>query len=106
MGRGNVAKKSKRFSGDDGRPDWVARKTCNYLTGSIEVRGVFDISIKFFESPELIVTDNQMLSYSQDCGNKLVESGCVSQEEVDNKTFVHVFVVVDIFNQMIFLLVC
>ena len=47
-----------------------------------------------------------MLSYSQDCGNKLVESGCVSQEEVDNKTFVHVFVVVDIFNQMIFLLVC
>merc|ERR1712037_476719 len=41
-------------SGDDGRPDWVARKTCNYLTGSIE-----------------------------NCGNKLVESGCVSQEEVD-----------------------
>merc|ERR1711872_1179587 len=41
-------------AGDDGRPDWVARKTCNYLTGSIE-----------------------------DCGNKLVESGCVSQEEVD-----------------------
>merc|ERR1711955_125298 len=40
--------------GDDGRPDWVARKTCNYLTGSIE-----------------------------DCGNKLVASGCVSQEEVD-----------------------
>merc|ERR1712055_806737 len=31
-------------AGDDGRPDWVARKTCNYLTGSIE-----------------------------DCGNKLVE---------------------------------
>merc|ERR1711908_188199 len=23
-------------AGDDGRPDWVARKTCNYLTGSIE----------------------------------------------------------------------
>merc|ERR1712226_1242728 len=41
-------------AGDDGRPDWVARKTCNYLTGSIE-----------------------------DCGNNLVESGCVSQEEVD-----------------------
>merc|ERR1711962_1511580 len=41
-------------AGDDGRRDWVARKTCNYLTGSIE-----------------------------DCGNKLVESGCVSQEEVD-----------------------
>merc|ERR1719476_264552 len=41
-------------AGDDGRPDWVARKTCNYLTGSIE-----------------------------DCGNKLVQSGCVSQEEVD-----------------------
>merc|ERR1712013_328921 len=41
-------------AGDDGRPDWVAGKTCNYLTGSIE-----------------------------DCGNKLVESGCVSQEEVD-----------------------
>jgi len=41
-------------AGDDGRPDWVARKTCNYLTGSIE-----------------------------NCGNKLVESGCVSQEEVD-----------------------
>jgi len=41
-------------AGDDGRPDWVARKTCNYLTGSIE-----------------------------DCGNKLVESSCVSQEEVD-----------------------
>merc|ERR1712183_955312 len=41
-------------AGDDGRPHWVARKTCNYLTGSIE-----------------------------DCGNKLVESGCVSQEEVD-----------------------
>merc|ERR1711936_1076800 len=41
-------------AGDDGRPDWVARKTCNYLTGSIE-----------------------------DCGNKLVASGCVSQEEVD-----------------------
>ena len=61
---------------------------------------------QYFESPELIVTDNQMLSYSQDCGNKLVESGCVSQEEVDNKTFVHVFVVVDIFNQMTFLLVC
>merc|ERR1719462_720355 len=43
-----------RVKRDDGRPDWVARKTCNYLTGSIE-----------------------------DCGNKLVESGCVSQEEVD-----------------------
>ena len=28
----------KTFLGDDGRPDWVARKTCNYLTGSIEVR--------------------------------------------------------------------
>lgn len=41
-------------AGDDGRPHWVARKTCNYLTGSIE-----------------------------NCGNKLVESGCVSQEEVD-----------------------
>ena len=23
--------------GEDGRPDWVARKTCNYLTGSIDV---------------------------------------------------------------------
>merc|ERR1711990_193308 len=41
-------------AGDDGRPHWVARKTCNYLTGSIG-----------------------------NCGNKLVESGCVSQEEVD-----------------------
>merc|ERR1712116_75423 len=40
-------------AGDDGRPDWVARKTCNYLTGSIE-----------------------------DCGNKLVESGCVSLQQV------------------------
>ena len=37
--RPKVAKKNiKTFLGDDGRPDWVARKTCNYLTGSIEVR--------------------------------------------------------------------
>ena len=27
------------------------------------------------------------LPYSQDCGNKLVESGCVSQEEVENQIF-------------------
>ena len=27
------------------------------------------------------------LFYSQDCGNKLVESGCVSQEEVENQIF-------------------
>jgi len=40
--------------GDDGRPDWVARKTCNYLTGSIDV-----------------------------CGNGLMEGGCSSEEEVN-----------------------
>ena len=31
--------------GDDGRPDWVARKTCNYLTGSIDVRGMLNFAI-------------------------------------------------------------
>merc|ERR1719400_2310060 len=41
-------------AGDDGRPDWVARKTCNYLTGSIDV-----------------------------CGNGLMEGGCSSEEEVN-----------------------
>ena len=25
-------------AGDDGRPDWLARKSCNYMTKTIEVR--------------------------------------------------------------------
>ena len=40
----------KPFSGDDGRPDWVARKTCNYLTGSIEVRRVWYFNQYFYSS--------------------------------------------------------
>ena len=24
-------------AGDDGRPDWMARKACNYMTGAVEV---------------------------------------------------------------------
>jgi len=39
--------------GDDGRPDWRARKTCNYLTEAIEV-----------------------------CGNVLTEHGCNTEEAV------------------------
>merc|ERR1712106_799460 len=28
--------KEKFTAGDDGRPDWMARKTCNYMTASVE----------------------------------------------------------------------
>jgi len=42
--------------GEDGRPDWVARKTCNYLTSSIDV-----------------------------CGDGDMEGGCMTQEEVDQR---------------------
>ena len=24
-------------AGDDGRPDWIARKSCNYMTSAVEV---------------------------------------------------------------------
>merc|ERR1711872_372260 len=40
-------------AGDDGRPDWVARKTCNYLTSAIDV-----------------------------CGNGLLEGGCMTPERL------------------------
>jgi len=41
-------------NGDDGRPDWMARKSCNYMTAAVEV-----------------------------CGNMLMKDGCNTQEEVD-----------------------
>jgi len=40
-------------AGDDGRPDWMARKSCNYMTAAVE-----------------------------DCGNKLIGE-CNSEEEVN-----------------------
>merc|ERR1719348_2428152 len=40
--------------GDDGRPDWMARKSCNYLTSSVE-----------------------------DCGNKLLGGECYSEDDVN-----------------------
>jgi len=40
--------------GDDGRPDWMARKSCNYMTSAVE-----------------------------DCGNMLMKDGCNTQEEVN-----------------------
>merc|ERR1712130_683783 len=39
--------------GEDGRPHWVARKTCNYLTEAIDV-----------------------------CGNRLLEGGCMTEEKL------------------------
>lgn len=39
--------------GEDGRPHWVARKTCNYVTEAIDV-----------------------------CGNGLLEGGCMTQEKL------------------------
>merc|ERR1719249_255639 len=39
--------------GEDGRPHWVARKTCNYLTDAIDV-----------------------------CGNGLLEGGCMDEEKL------------------------
>merc|ERR1712098_404910 len=41
--------------GEDGRPDWIARKSCNYLTESVEI-----------------------------CGNKIV-GACGTQEEIDEE---------------------
>merc|ERR1711872_236861 len=41
--------------GEDGRPDWIARKSCNYLTESVEI-----------------------------CGNKMV-GACGTQEEIDEE---------------------
>ena len=38
---------------------------------------------------------NDFVSISQDCGNKLVESGCVSQEEVRGIQFYLIASVVD-----------
>ena len=32
----NVYKKAFD-AGDDGRPDWMARKSCNYMTAAVEV---------------------------------------------------------------------
>merc|ERR1711915_58682 len=40
--------------GDDGRPDWMARKSCNYMTSAVE-----------------------------ECGNMLMKDGCNTQEEVN-----------------------
>ena len=37
------------------------------------------------------------MPFSQDCGNKLVESGCVSQEEVIGIKFYLIASVVDVF---------
>ena len=37
------------------------------------------------------------MPFSQDCGNKLVESGCVSQEEVRGIQFYLIASVVDVF---------
>ena len=45
-----------------------------------------------------VFSRQKLLPFSQDCGNKLVESGCVSQEEVNSQVFSHPFVVFDIFN--------
>jgi len=44
------------LKGDDGRPDWVARKTCNYITDSIDV-----------------------------CGDGDLKEGCMTQEEVNKR---------------------
>merc|ERR1719431_767224 len=41
-------------AGDDGREHWKARKSCNYMTDSIE-----------------------------NCGNKLFEGGCMTEEAVN-----------------------
>ena len=40
---------------------------------------------------------SDFVSFSQDCGNKLVESGCVSQEEVRGIQFYLIASVVDVF---------
>jgi len=45
--------KEKFTAGDDGRPDWMARKTCNYMTASVE-----------------------------DCGNAMI-GDCFTEEEVN-----------------------
>ena len=31
-------------AGDDGKPDWMARKACNYMTAAVEVNS-FDSSV-------------------------------------------------------------
>merc|ERR1711892_318609 len=45
--------KEKFTAGDDGRPDWMARKSCNYMTASVE-----------------------------DCGNAMI-GDCFTEEEVN-----------------------
>ena len=31
---------SHMLAGEDGRPDWFARKACNYLTATVEVKKI------------------------------------------------------------------
>ena len=58
--------------GEDGRPHWVARKTCNYLTEAIDV-----CSLLCFRGEPLMA--NLMW---QVCGNGLLEGGCMDEEKL------------------------
>ena len=48
-------------AGDDGRPDWMARKSCNYMTAAVEVSQLilfgFNNDLSFLDFHPLVVTD-------------------------------------------------
>ena len=58
-------------AGDDGKPDWMARKACNYMTAAVEVGSYFDY----------LVFKKRYISYLKECGNELIGE-CYSEMDV------------------------
>ena len=69
-------------AGEDGRPHWVARKTCNYLTEAIDV-----IASSYIFKPHMIhrraaLPQMPDTDCAQVCGNGLLEGGCMDEEKL------------------------
>ena len=73
-----------------------ARKTCNYLTSSIEVIKVFFREIRPWSLFHLSMW--YVISFYQECGDLLMENECHTEEEVGNSTIIIVFILTRIYR--------
>ena len=76
---GSYAEAMKK--GDDGRPDFEARKACNYLEDAIEVNDGW----RFTVWCKGVFSQNRLCNnFLQNCSSHLTDHECNSEEEVDN----------------------
>ena len=75
-----------------------ARKTCNYLTSSIEVITFFFREIRPWSLFHLSMQCGMWFLFYQECGDLLMENECHTEEEVGNCTIIIVFILTRIYR--------